>query len=600
MTGGVDNANRKVQPMRTVNGIDVLFRKSPSIADPEARHPGCKPGRTVLPKGSVHRKGALPLPCEILWERDVSVALRDGTTIYVDLFKPVGGNRTPAIVAWSPYGKKGGYQNLDIFPGRAGIPVSVLSDLQAWEGPDPAYWCSHGYTVVNADARGAFMSQGDIRFWGTQEGEDGHDLVEWLSDQEWCNGKVGLTGNSWLAVVQWFIASTRPSHLAAIAPWEGFCDFYRHSIARGGIPDTWFNEWIMAHLYGANEMEDPPAMIRRYPLMNPYWEDKAAALARIEVPAYVVASYTSVAHASGTIEGFRGISSRDKWLRIHNSMEWPDSYESRNVEDLRKFFDRYLKGTANGWEETPRVRLSVLDPGGVDMTGRPEVDFPPKDVVYRKLYLDGAARTLREDLPAEEALRQYQADDGKSRIAFDTEIDRDTDLIGDVKLLLWLETIGADDADVFVTVEKFNKRGRVLFSTTLKLNPMIALIMKLLKTLGRLKSPLMFYSGPNGRFRASLRQLDGARSTESQPYHTFAKEELLKPGEIVPVEIPLLPVGMKIHRGQKLRVSIGGYDPAGPLLPGMPPIPTRNKGVHIIHTGGRFNSHLLIPVAPDK
>ena len=45
---------------------------------------------------------------------------------------------------------------LDDFPFRAGVARNAVSELQKWEGPDPAYWCHHGYAVVNPDARGAF------------------------------------------------------------------------------------------------------------------------------------------------------------------------------------------------------------------------------------------------------------------------------------------------------------------------------------------------------------------------------------------------------------------------------------------------------------
>ena len=58
----------------------------------------------------------------------------------------------------------------------------------------PAYWVQYGYAVVNADPSGVGKSEGDIYALGSQEGRDGA--------QEWCNGKVGLSSNSWLAVTQ--------------------------------------------------------------------------------------------------------------------------------------------------------------------------------------------------------------------------------------------------------------------------------------------------------------------------------------------------------------------------------------------------------------
>ena len=75
---------------------------------------------------------------------------------------------------------------------------------------------------------------------GRQEGKDCHDLIEWLAAQDWCNGKVAMSGTSYLAISQWFTAAEQPPHLAAINPWEGFSDVYRDLVMRGGMPDIGF------------------------------------------------------------------------------------------------------------------------------------------------------------------------------------------------------------------------------------------------------------------------------------------------------------------------------------------------------------------------
>ena len=80
--------------------IELIFRKSTPLSDSKCRYPGFEPGSRILPKGSVHRKGALPLPCDILFERDVAVPMRDGVTIYIDIFRPPDSEKIPAIVSW--------------------------------------------------------------------------------------------------------------------------------------------------------------------------------------------------------------------------------------------------------------------------------------------------------------------------------------------------------------------------------------------------------------------------------------------------------------------------------------------------------------------
>jgi hypothetical protein len=579
--------------------IEVLFRKAAPIDVREARYPGFKPGATVLPKGYVHRKGALPLPCDILFERDIAVALRDGAILYTDIFRPVGGASLPAIIAWSPYGKQEGLTLLDDFPFRAGVARNVVSELQKWEGPDPAYWCHHGYAVVNPDARGAFSSNGDIHFWGSQEGRDGYDVVEWVAAQEWSNGKVGLSGNSWLAIAQWFIAAEKPPHLAAIAPWEGLSDAFREDVGRGGVQDFGFCERMVLKMRGKNRVEDLPAMIQKYPLMNAYWEDKIAKVENIGIPAYVVASWTGMMHVHGTLDSFRRILSKEKWLRIHNTQEWPDYYDPKYAVDLRRFFDRYLKGIENGWEKTSRVRLSVLDPGGVDEINRPENEFPLARTEYKRLYLHGHSGTLASSPAAEEVLVRYAADDGKGKAVFTIRFDEDTELTGYMKLRLWVEAAGSNDMDLFVKVQKLSKGGKVLSSPVIiPANPVARAMVNLFWSFGMRKLSFLFFTGPSGRLRVSHRALDAARSTLSEPYLTHRAEEFLNPGQIVPVEIGIWPVGMRWHAGEQLRLVIAGYNPTPIPMAGIKPPKLRNKGEHIIHAGGPYDSHLLVPVIP--
>jgi uncharacterized protein len=63
------------------------------------------PGTRTLKAGFKIAPQFLSLPIETVFEKDVAVKLRDGVTIYVDVFRPVGAEKVPVIVAWSPYGK---------------------------------------------------------------------------------------------------------------------------------------------------------------------------------------------------------------------------------------------------------------------------------------------------------------------------------------------------------------------------------------------------------------------------------------------------------------------------------------------------------------
>lgn len=594
--------------------MKVPLRKALPVDAPRVRYPGFKPEKLVLKAGSVRREGAMPLPCDILLERDVAIKLRDGVTIYADVFRPVGDEACPAILAWSPYGKEIGGQMLDDVPMRSGVPLSATSGLEKFEGPDPAYWVAHGYAIVNPDKRGAYMSEGNLLYWGHEDALDGCDVIEWIASRPWSNGKVGMSGNSWLTVSQWFIAAERPEHLAAIAPWEGFCDHYRESGTRGGIPAPEFPEMIAETFASAHGMlEDQPRMIVERPFMCDYWEDKAARVENIEIPAYVVASYTNSVHTHGSFAGFRRMASKEKWLRVHNTSEWFDYYTPENVEDLRRFFDHYLKGIDNGWEQTPRVRLSVLNPGGTDIVGRTEEEFPLARTQYRKLYLSAADSTLCTTLPDQQAVSEYQSDSVRHEVTYRYRMEKPTELTGYMKLHLWVSAPEHDDMDLAVRVEKLSRDGQPLPDRT---GNIIA---------------------ATGLMRVSMRQLDEARSTEAEPYYTFTTEQKLKPGEIVPVEIEIWPMGLYFNEGEMLQLTVGAYQPANAAIPFgsasisvpregytfMPGQPvdmitvggnatqcadptdvvvspaTHNAGRHRIYTGGQYDSYLYVPEIPN-
>lgn len=88
------------------------------------------------------------------------------------------------------------------------------------------------------------------RWWGSAEGRDGYDAIEYLASQLWCNGNVGLVGNSWLAISQYFIAAEQPPHLKCIAPMEGASDNFRENLSRGGIAQPGFAKAVAHGMYG--------------------------------------------------------------------------------------------------------------------------------------------------------------------------------------------------------------------------------------------------------------------------------------------------------------------------------------------------------------
>ncbi len=550
-----------------------------------------EPSTRTLPTGFQVAPRFLPLPVDIVLEKDVAVTLRDGVTIYVDVFRPTGDEKVPVIVAWSPYGKsRGSAQRYMAIFEMLGMETSTVSGLMKFEGPDPAFWCARGYAVCNPDPRGSYNSEGDIRVWSRQEGQDFHDLIEWLGVQEWCNGKVGTSGNSYLAISQWFAAAEQPPHLAAIAPWEGMSDIYRDLVMRGGIPDYPFPRTLSHSFVGKNRREDLVAEAEQHPLVDDLWNSKIPAFEKITVPAYVVASYSNSIHTPGTFRGWRRISSKQKWLRIHNTMEWPDYYEEVNLAEQHRFFDHFLKGIDNGWQETPRVRYSVLDLEGHDRVNVPAGEFPPEDVSHVKYYLDAESDALSTETPAKAAKASYDAQSEEGRASFTVTVQQPTDFVGYPKLRLWVEADGSDDMDVFVFLQKLNAEGEALeqFNVPNQGPTMQALTRK--------GAAILKYKGSNGRLRVSMRHLDEAKSTDTVPAHSFDRVEKLAPREIVCIDIDMFPIGLALYPGEQLRLVVSGHHILGGVMPGTDNVPSNNLGRHVIHTGEQHTSYLQLPV----
>jgi predicted acyl esterase len=584
------------------HGVEVYYRPANPLKQSDPPVPDLAPGTRLIPAGSVLAEGARPVPVDIEVLEDVAIPLRDGVTLYGDVYLPAHAGPVPAVLIHTPYGKRGGYWNATMSATRFGVPASAVSGLQPFEALDPAYWCEHDYALVVVDARGTAHSGGDMAFQGSASGRDVYDTVEWIAAQEWSTGKVAMAGNSQLAMVQWAAAALRPPHLAAIAPWEGLTDVFRDVIGRGGIPDTAFHDGdIIAFLHGTGRFEDLTEMLRRHPLDNAYWADKRADLSAVGIPAYVVASWSNPIHTRSTLRAFENLASEQKWLRLHNTQEWVDIATPENVDDLRLFFDRYLKDEDNGWESTPRVRYTVLDPGGKDDVHRTADTWPPVRPTPTTLYLDAATGRLTKDEPTTESSVSYPATDPAASVTFRYTAEQETQLLGPLNIRLWIETSEGNDLDLFAAVYKTDADGRALRHFVF---PALEEFVRSLEQDGKLPSALA-YAGPLGRIRASHRALDAEKSTTLEPYLSHEREDLVEPGIPVQLDLGLWPTGMLIHPGEILVLEIAGHF-TGPLTPPRTgqagpdtnALPTRNAGTHTIRTGGRFGSRALLPVVP--
>jgi uncharacterized protein len=252
----------------------------------------------------------------------------------VNVFREAGGGKeqaSPVILCIHPYGK-------DNLPKRRGKrwtfsvqyralrqprPVT-FSALTGWEAPDPVWWTAQGFTVVNADARGCGHSDGTGNLLSRQEAEDTYDVVQWIADQPWSDGRVVMLGVSYLAISQYAVAALRPPALRAICPWEGFTDAYRDLTFPGGVRETGFiRMWSRNVRRDTRQTYDLERMQDGHPLRDDFWRSVVPDLSAIEVPMLVCGSFSdNNLHSRGSIRAFTHAGSTHARLYTHRGGKW--------------------------------------------------------------------------------------------------------------------------------------------------------------------------------------------------------------------------------------------------------------------------------------
>ncbi|CAG9982720.1 unnamed protein product [Clonostachys byssicola] len=559
----------------------------------------------ILPKGHQKRPGCRPLPSNIVLERDQALTLRDGTKIFADIYRPETDQNTqvPAIVMWSPYGKSstGLIVLSTILPFQAGIPDSQLSGYESFEGLDPAEWVPRGYAIVNIDARGSNHSEGNMRWFGSAEGRDGHDAIEEIAKLDWCNGKVGMAGNSWLAAAQYYVAVEKPAHLACIAPLEGFSDPVREMTLRGGIPHTSFSKTIANTLtgtcsvratfercinfIGTSKQEDLIAMVQDFNNFKDYFEDKRVDFSKIDVPAYIGASYSTDIHTIGSLRAFEEIPHDKKWIVLHASQEWYDLYSVDRTRDLSRFFDYYLKGIANHWLETKPARVALLRYPQPALLDQEFEDLPwhLPSASKQQLFLDSQGG-LSVSNPAESSTQSYRAESSEA-LTFSYRFSSRTVIIGPSTLSIHIASPAHDDMDIYAHIFKADAKGNTLTHMNIPISPEEAA-----STLTENK--LFRYRGPTGCLRASRRHVSPQQSGKTWHTLSFSRVEPVKPGDIVKLDIQMWPTGIVFGEGERLILKVSGKYIGLPSNPGLELEAINNRGQHVVYTGGEFASSL--------
>ena len=353
--------------------------------------------QTMLPKGFPADKLSQPL-YEVIVEKDVVIAMRDGTRLSANIFRPYAPGKFPGIAVADAYQK-----DLYDYPS---IPIFHFRETN-----DLRWFASRGYVMVHTDLRGTGHSvEGEWQLFSQVEQNDLYDLVEWIAMQPWCTGKVGMHGESLLAWSQWFAAAQQPPHLVCIQPWDGGADLYRDVAFHGGMmamgfPTAWHFWEIRGH-YRLSVKGPNPDMGRwdivwnfmNHPTYDEFWRVRTPDYSKITVPVFSICSWLFVGlHLRGSIRGYEEVNTPKKLMCVHGILDGDEIaiYNSPEMQLLiLRWFDHWLKGNDTGFMEEPPVNIFVR---GAE-TYRTEAAWPLPDTQYRKLYLHPGPSGVVESL----------------------------------------------------------------------------------------------------------------------------------------------------------------------------------------------------------
>jgi putative CocE/NonD family hydrolase len=144
--------------------------------------------------------GLRPAEHTVLVEPHIPTPMADGVLLYADHYAPQAPGSFPTILIRTPYGRRGE-------PG----PLSIFIDLVA------QLFAARGYHVIVQGVRGRYRSQGHFTPF-QNESADGRATLDWIAQQPWFDGNLGMWGPSYLGYTQWAVAADAPPFLRALVP----------------------------------------------------------------------------------------------------------------------------------------------------------------------------------------------------------------------------------------------------------------------------------------------------------------------------------------------------------------------------------------------
>lgn len=505
----------------------------------------------------------------IIVERDVKIRMRDGIDINADVFRPDSDERFPAILGISAFSLRPQTAPMKptAFTSVTFLPPSDEKIRGYLEAGDPNFYVRRGYVHVVANVRGTGKSGGLYNFLGPDEVRDTYEVIEWIAQQPWCSGKVGMFGVSYFARIQIAVAALNPPSLKCIfAPWA-YTDYYRDVIYRGGIFGYTFfgglvgsfsnarfesitrkkigDEKYLEEIEKARHDEDLMAvpLLKEclqspgegtHPFMvdiilnrfdNSFWEERRPKYENIKVPAYIGCGWGNYGlHLPGAFRSWEKMNVPKKMILS------PPVYLDRPVYQLQfeslRWYDYWMKDIDTGIMNMPPIRIFVM---GTNRWKDAE-DWPLPETQWTPFYLhEDRLLSEHEHWPSEGSSSFEDSPWHRGSLEFASPpLVEDTEVIGPLVLKLYASTTD-DEVLWLVSFRERDTEGNDRELT-------------------------------RGWLRGTHRAVDPENSKPWLPYHPHTKAEPLVPEEIYEFDIGLVPTGNLFKAGTRIVLKISSSD----------------------------------------
>ena len=532
------------------------------------------------------------------------VQVSDGTKLAMDIYRPREKTTgdvidTPLPVLWmhTPYNRRYSMNEtltVESYPGTAGRLVK------------------YGYVVATVDFRGLYASYGHNEAynrgeWITAASRDAYDITEWLAQQPWSNGNIGMWGCSATGGSQLQAATTAPPHLKAIFPMSCEFDVYPFRVPGGMAPDqrtrtqakssreardaaavpvdadtdkSQLKEAIAEHAGtvenpGHAPFRDSIAGAITDPTSQPWWIKSSPHTYLEEINAsgiamYMAANWDEGPTKHGAFFTFNNVANPAKLIvGPEGHCGWMN-VESRTGFDItveeRRFFDYWLKDIDNGiMDEDPVYYYTYNVPAGSEW--RSAEQWPLPDETRTRYYLGEGSLSTTEptgvDLKDETAVAYDVTPDtmtAKGLVYETAPLDSDIQVTGHPAINLWVSST-AKDGDFIATLQDVGPDGAVASYNV------------------------------HGQLRASLRKLqDPPYNNLGLPWHRFHEADAvpLAPGEPAELVFEILPISMVVKAGHRLRLVIHFADRSTPRLDPAPEV--------TVYRDSKHRSYLTLPI----